>query len=106
MNSLPVVNALKAGLAVPVKFSLHGDQGLDIFAAGYPKSVAIRCDGGAPVDIIEHTVTASQSGLASDPSSDRYRYVWKTDPRWTRTCRQFVLGLKDGTFRRANFRFR
>ena len=48
VNNLPVVNGLKAGEAVPVKFSLHGYQGLDIFAAGYPKSVAIRCDGDAP----------------------------------------------------------
>jgi hypothetical protein len=39
------------------------------------------------------------------PYSDRYKYVWKTEKRWSQTCRQLVLGLKDGTFRRANFYF-
>ena len=48
----------------------------------------------------------SDSGLSYDPATDRYKYVWKTDQRWAHTCRQFVLGLKDGTFRRANFHFR
>ena len=34
----PTFNAVKAGRAIPVKFSLGGDQGLDIFAEGYPRS--------------------------------------------------------------------
>ena len=91
---------------MPVKFSLDGSQGLDIFAAGYPKSVAISCDLAAPVDVLEETETAGSSSLAYDPSSDQYTYVWKTDKRWTGTCRQLVLGLKDGTFRRASFTLR
>jgi hypothetical protein len=49
---------------------------------------------------------AGGSGLTYDPSTDRYKYVWKTDKRWARTSRQLVLGLKDGTFRRANFTLR
>jgi hypothetical protein len=106
VNNLPVVNQVKAGQAVPLKFSLDGNQGLDIFAAGYPKSVPISCDFAAPVDELEETETAGGSSLTYDAATDRYKYVWKTDKRWTRTCRQFVLGLKDGTFRRANFQFR
>jgi hypothetical protein len=31
--------------------------------------------------------------------------VWKTDRRWAGTCRQFMLKLKDGTVKRADFRF-
>jgi hypothetical protein len=106
VDNLPVVNRVKAGQAVPLKFSLDGNQGLDIFAAGYPKSVAISCDFAAPTAVLEETETAGGSSLTYDPSSDRYKYVWKTDKRWAHTCRQFVLGLRDGTFRRANFRFR
>jgi hypothetical protein len=97
---------VKVGQAVPLKFSLDGNQGLYIFAAGYPKSVAISCDFAAPTAVLEETETAGGSSLTYDPSSDRYKYVWKTDKRWAHTCRQFVLGLRDGTFRRANFRFR
>jgi hypothetical protein len=106
VDNLPVVNRVKAGQAVPLKFSLDGNHGLDIFAAGYPKSVAISCDFAAPTAVLEETETAGGSSLTYDPSSDRYKYVWKTDKRWAHTCRQFVLGLRDGTFRRANFRFR
>ena len=34
----PTVNVMKAGRTVPVKFSLGGNFGLDVFAVGYPKS--------------------------------------------------------------------
>ena len=38
------VNVLKAGQGVPVKFSLGGDQGLDILAEGSPSSRPVACD--------------------------------------------------------------
>ena len=106
VNPLPTFNALKAGAAVPVKFSLGGDQGLAIFAAAYPRSQAIACDSGASVDSIEQTLNAGGSSLQYDPLTDMYTYVWKTDKAWAGTCRQLVLGLADGTFQRANFTFK
>lgn len=102
----PTLNALKSGAAVPVKFSLGGDRGLDIFAAGYPISQVIACDATADVDAIEQTVTAGGSSLTYDPTTDVYTYVWKTDKAWAGTCRQLVLGLADGTVQRANFIFK
>jgi hypothetical protein len=104
VNDLPVVNTLKAGAAVPVKFSLGGDRGLGILAAGYPKSATIACDSSAEFDGIETTVTAGSSGLQYDAALDQYTYVWKTDKAWAGTCRQLVLKLSDGTFHRANFK--
>ncbi|MBI1885447.1 MAG: LamG domain-containing protein, partial [Chloroflexi bacterium] len=53
-----VLNSVKAGAAVPVKFSLGGDYGLDILASAYPKWREIDCDTSAPVDGIEETVSA------------------------------------------------
>jgi hypothetical protein len=91
---------------VPVKFSLGGDQGLDIFAAGYPISATIACDATADVDGIESTVSAGGSSLAYDPFADVYAYVWKTDKAWSGTCRQLVIGFVDGTFQRANFKLK
>src|SRR5262249_27214781 len=38
VDNLPTVNSVKAGSAIPVKFSLDGNQGLNIFAAGSPTS--------------------------------------------------------------------
>jgi len=102
----PTLNSMKGGAAVPVKFSLGGNQGTNIFAPGYPKSQVIACDSTANVDGIETTVNAGGSSLAYDPASGLYSYVWKTDKVWAGTCRQLVLGLADGSFQRANFKFK
>lgn len=99
------LNRVKGGSAVPVKFSLGGNQGLNIFAAGFPKSGVIVCNANAPVDTIEETVTAGSSTLAYDAASGQYIYVWKTDKTWTNGCRQLVLQLSDGTTRTAIFQF-
>lgn len=100
-----VLNEVRAGQAIPVKFSLNGDQGLDIFATGSPSSEAIACDSQAEVDGIEQTAAAGASGLSYDAASDTYTYVWKTSKSWEDTCRQLVVELDDGTTARANFTF-
>ena len=105
VDNLPVFNVVKAGQAIPIRFSLNGDQGLSIFAAGYPKSEQITCDSTEPTDGIEETVTAGGSGLSYDPATDEYTYVWKTNKAWANSCRQLVVELNDGTFHRANFKF-
>ena len=105
VDNLPTLNIVTAGKAIPVKFSLGGDQGLDIFAAGYPSSTVITC-GSTAGDAVEQTVTAGSSSLSYDASTDQYIYVWKTERAWAGTCRTLVLKLNDGTFHRANFKFK
>ncbi len=105
VDNLPVYNQVKAGQAIPVKFSLGGNQGLEIFASGYPVSQGITCNSGS-VDAIEETVTAGSSSLSYDPSTDQYNYVWKTKAAWKGTCRQLIVRLKDGTDHKANFNFK
>jgi hypothetical protein len=105
VDNLPVLNAMNAGRAVPVKFSLGGDHGLDIFASDYPKSQLLPCDSTALVDGVEETATAASSALTYDPLTEQYRYVWKTDQSWANTCRQLVIKLLDGSYHRANFTF-
>jgi hypothetical protein len=105
-----VFNQVNAGAAVPVKFSLGGNKGLDIFEAGYPISQAIPCTSGAAVDGVDQTVNAGQSSLSYDSTTGQYNYVWKTDKSWSSSgangpCRQFVIKFKDGTYQRANFKF-
>lgn len=102
----PAVNVVKAGAAVPVKFSLGGDRGLDIFAAGSPTSAPIACDASDPVGAIEETVTAGRSGLSYDAVADQYIYVWKTQPAWAGSCRELILTFADGSVQRAQFQFR
>jgi len=100
-----VLNTAKAGSAIPVKFSLGGDHGLDVFEAGYPKSQLIECNSNAEVDGVEETVTAGASSLSYAAGSDTYNYVWKTEKAWTDSCRQLVVKFDDGTTARANFMF-
>jgi len=105
VDNLPTLNVVKAGSAVPVKFSLGGDQDLDIFDTGYPKSQVIACDSTAPVAGIEEMIATGSTSLSYDPDTNQYSYVWKTDKAWANTCRQLVMKLNDGTYHRANFKF-
>ena len=105
IDNLPIINVVKAGQAIPVKFSLGGNMGLAIFAAGYPASGSIACTTG-PVDAVEETSTAGGSSLSYDASSGQYIYVWKTEKSWAASCRQLVVKFADGTSAKiANFNF-
>jgi hypothetical protein len=94
----PTVVTLKAGSDVPVKFSLGGDQGLDIFAtppAWRPGCPSVSTDS-----------SRAEGTLDYNPAVERYVFMWKTERAWVGTCRQLVLRLRDGSEHRANVRFR
>jgi probable HAF family extracellular repeat protein len=103
---MPTYNAVRAGSAIPLKFSLGGNKGLAVFAAGYPQVAAIACQSGLPGAVLEETTTAGASALAYDPATDMYTYIWKTDRAWTGSCRQLTARFSDGSEGRANFDFR
>ncbi len=106
VDELPMVNVVSAGQAVPVKFSLSGNKGLNIFAAGYPASGPVACDASEPGSNIEETVSAGGSSLTYDAAADRYSYIWKTEKAWKGTCRILALRLTDGSDHFAKFRFK
>jgi hypothetical protein len=106
VDNPPTVNVVNAGRAIPVKFSLSGDKGLNIFGPGYPASQQLACSDGAPVSEIEQTVTAGGSSLSYDAESGAYTYVWKTEGPWAGTCRQLIVRLNDGSERVAFFKFK
>jgi uncharacterized repeat protein (TIGR01451 family) len=104
VGNAPTLNSVNAGRAIPVKFSLSGNKGLDIFAADSPYSVSLNCDTNDPgVDVVE-TLTAGGSSLSYGP--DQYVYVWKTESSWAGTCRQLIVKLNDGSTHVANFKFK
>ena len=47
-NGNYIFNAVKAGQSIPMKFSLSGNKGLGIIAAGYPKVTAVTCPNSSP----------------------------------------------------------
>ncbi len=101
----PDVNRVKAGRAVPIKFSLGGDFGLGVIAEGYPVSGATACDSGAdPVDL-DPVDSPGASTLSYDPESGRYKLVWKTD-KTRQGCRTLIVRFVDGTSHTALFEFR
>ena len=105
IDNLPIVNAVNAGQAIPVKFSLGGDQGLTIFTTGWPKVAVMSCQANTVQDPVEETVTAGNSSL-SYSSDGQYNYVWKTDKAWANSCRQLQLKFADGSTQVANFIFK
>ena len=104
VDNPPICNVVKAGQAIPVKFSLHGNQGLNIFQTGYPRVANSTCTGD-PTDSIETTVTAGGSSLTYDSGADQYIYVWKTDKNWAGSARRLEIVLADGTYHYARFTF-
>ena len=103
-NPEVAVNRAKAGSAIPVKFSLDGDHGLNVLAPGSPTSGSYTCST-ASEDVVEQTLTATTSGLQYDLATEQYTYVWKTDRSWASSCRTLLVTLKDGTRHTALFHF-
>ena len=104
ISNPPAFNQSQAGRSIPVKFSLNGDWGLDIFQPGLPMSVQIDCQSGELIGASASTF--SHSGLTYDSINDQYVYVWQTDRSWSNSCRQFTLGLNDGSEHVFYVRFR
>jgi hypothetical protein len=101
------LNSRSAGAAVAVKFSVGGDKGLNILAAGSPTSRLLTCPAGATVTTVSETTASSNGGgLQYDARTDTYTYVWKTEKAWAGTCRTLVLKLTDGIERTADFQFK
>lgn len=108
VDAPPVVNTVKAGRAIPVRFSLAGDQGLGVFVAGFPASVRVGCDGSASTDPIEQTLSVRESALTYDAATDTYTYVWSTKKAYAGSagpCRELTLRFIDGSMLKASFRF-
>lgn len=106
VDNPPAVNLVTAGQAVPVKFSLGGDRGLGILAAGSPSSAPVACTSVTPDVLEQYAPTGATSGLKYDAASRQYNYTWKTERSWAGTCRRLSIALIDGTTRTALFRFR
>ena len=99
-------SVVHAGEAIPIVFSLGGDQGLDVLAADSPSSVQTDCGHpGAPTGG-DPASSQSDRGLIFHSWSGHYVFMWQTRKAWAGTCRTFVLGLRDGSVARLTVSFR
>ena len=105
VSNPPAVNVVNSGRAVPMKFSLGGNQGLDVLVAGSPSVETVSCTSDEL--ILPATAAASTGGsaLSYDDASDTYMYTWKTAREWAGSCRDIVFAFVDGSVHRAQFRF-
>ncbi|MBI1758725.1 MAG: PxKF domain-containing protein [Actinobacteria bacterium] len=106
VSNSPAVNAAKAGSAIPVKFGLGGNHGLDIFAPGSPSSQQVTCGTGTPVGDPQPTAGPGKAELSYNAATGRYTMVWKTASSWAGSCRRLTVAFGDGTQQVAEFRFR
>ena len=91
--AFPTAPSVKAGEGVPLKFSLNGNQGLDVVAAA----------ASAPCGSADQS--AGDGTLTYNSANDRYTYLMSSAKAWAGTCRDLVLTLRDGTSHRARFTF-
>ena len=86
------LNKIKPGSVVPMKFGLGGNQGLAIFAAGYPTLQPIDCTTRAATG---PAVQATGGTLTYDVKAQRYTYSWKS-PKSLSACSTLNLKTVDG----------
>jgi hypothetical protein len=96
--AFPTANPVKAGEAIPLKFSLHGNRGSDVLSAS--STTWTPCDSGAG------TGATAPSSLSYNASLDRYTFLAATDKAWAGTCADLTVTLRDGTAHQARFIFR
>ncbi len=97
----PNVNRWKAGVPVPLRFSLNGYRGKRPEADGYPRST--RCGGGDAE--LATRGAMKRPAFEYERGTERYMMLWKTDRDWVGSCREFVLRLDDGSIHTARFQF-
>ena len=93
------LNKIKPGSVVPLKFGLGGNQGLAIFAAGYPTLQPINCTTKAASG---PAVQATGGTLTYDAKAQRYTYSWKS-PKSLPVCSALNLKTVDGVSHPALF---
>jgi hypothetical protein len=100
----PVFNRVRAGRAVPIRFSVDGYKGAAVLKAGSPTSVEVSCRAIRSENEVSEE-DAGRPGLHGEGRS-QYKYVWKTSSAWAGSCRKLVVTLVDGSTHEALFSFK
>ena len=96
VGAFPSVNRVKAGERLPLKFSLHGNRGSDIFAPASPAWAPCSSPAAS---------TSVSGALSYNAWQDRYTFLATTQRSWAGTCKDMTVTLRDGTTRRVRFVF-
>lgn len=101
-----VVNTVKAGSTVPLKFEVFTGDTERTTTSSITGIAAITttCETGVPGDEIEVTST-SAAGLSYDAAAGVFTYNWKT-PKAGKGCYELKLSTTDGSSLTAAFQLR
>ncbi|MDO8265693.1 MAG: PxKF domain-containing protein, partial [Candidatus Saccharibacteria bacterium] len=101
----PQLNKVEEGEAIPVQFSLGGNQGLNVLPSYIAKSQRISCSTKQPIGDTTNIKTTKNGGLSYKSSSSSYVFKWKTLDKWENTCRQLILEFSNGEVIYSYFKF-
>lgn len=108
IDNYPIINVVKAGKTIPVKWQVKNSAGEVISDLTTVKSItsgAIACDLAPTSEIGEDALTTGGTSLRFDFSSQQFVYNWETASSWN-GCRLLRVELKDSTAHIAKFQFR
>ena len=99
----PAVNQVRAGSSIPLTFSLGGNRGLNVLAAGSPTVAPYVCNGTLPAPGSGTALPLANNGaLAYSTKTGQYTITWKPMKR-EQDCRLVSIRLTDGTVHTARF---
>jgi Bacterial pre-peptidase C-terminal domain len=102
----PSTTRWPAGVPVPIRFELGREQGLDVVEEGWSQVAEVECGSGAEPSGGEPARHPRWfRDLVFRKRRARYVFLWRTERAWAGSCRQFMLRLRDGTVKRADFEF-
>ena len=109
-NGNPVLNVVKAGQTIPLKWRLTDATSAPVTTLGGAQVgvVGISCSSDTTLDQLEE-VAAGSSGL-QNLGDGYYRLNWKSPSSYTGSCKRLRLNLSEGSaaspvYRTADFKF-
>lgn len=102
-----VLNGMKAGSTVPLKWSVSNQTGgylSDLSIVNMTTSGVASCDTGALVDDLSQYTTGGTQ-LRYDSTANQFIYNWQS-PKKPGTCYTVTIGLTDGTTHSATFQLK
>lgn len=102
----PTVTRVRAGLPLPLTFSLGGFRGLGVFAGGSPRWEVASCSAPAPTgELVAPARPFAGTTLRYVRRVDLYTSLVETRREWAGRCLALNVQLDDTTVRRAYVQF-
>jgi hypothetical protein len=104
LSAEPAVNVARGDSSIPLTFSLGGNRGLSVLAAGSPTVAPYVCGGTVPAPGSGIALPLAKNGaLSYSTKTGQYTITYKPEKR-PQDCRLVSITLSDGTIHTVRFR--